>query len=167
MAPKNAKQKQGMDRFSKFKAEVLKSRDGKGVLIPLLQSAQETYGYIPESAINLISKAVGIPTADIYGVVTFYSQFRLKPMGKNIIKVCDGTACHVNSSTGIIRALESELNLDGDETTDDGLFTVQKVACLGCCSLSPVLMINDETHGRLNPKKVQQILKEYKGRESE
>lgn len=167
MARKNAKKKQEADGFSKFKAEVQKSRDEKGVLIPLLQAAQETYGYIPESAIDLISDVVGIPAADIYGVVTFYSQFRLKPMGKNIIKVCDGTACHVNSSTGIIRTLESELKVEGDETTEDGLFTVQKVACLGCCSLSPVLMINDETYGRLDPKKVQKLLKEYKERESE
>ena len=105
---------------------------------------------------------MGIPTADIYGVITFYSQFRLKPMGKNIIKICDGTACHVNASSGIIRTLESELKLGKDETTEDGLFTMQKVACLGCCSLSPVLMINDETYGRLTPKKVQQLLKEYR-----
>lgn len=167
MAQKNAKKEKETDGFSNFKAELLKSRNEKGVLIPLLQSAQDAYGYIPESAMGLISDAVGIPTADIYGVVTFYSQFRLKPMGKNIIKVCDGTACHVNSSTGIIRTLESELKLDGDETTEDGLFTMQKVACLGCCSLSPVLMINDETYGRLDPKKVQQLLKQYKERESE
>jgi NADH-quinone oxidoreductase subunit E len=167
MARENAKKVKETDGFLNFKAQLLKSKDEKGVLIPLLQSAQEAYGYIPESAISLISDVVGIPAADIYGVVTFYSQFRLKPMGKNIIKVCDGTACHVNSSTGIIRSLETELKLEGGETTEDGLFTVQKVACLGCCSLSPVLMINDETHGRLDPKKVQKLLKEYKERGSE
>ena len=105
---------------------------------------------------------MGIPSADIYGVITFYSQFRLKPMGKNIIKVCDGTACHVNASTAIIRTLEEELKLGDSETTDDGLFTMQKVACLGCCSLSPVMMINDETFGRLTPKRIQQLIKEYK-----
>ena len=150
------------NQFSNFKVELWKYQGESGALIPLLQSAQESYGYIPESAIDHISEIVGIPSADIYGVITFYSQFRLKPMGKNIIKVCDGTACHVNSSTAIIKTIESELQISNDETTEDGLFTLQKVACLGCCSLSPVIMINDETYGRLTPKKVQQLLKEYK-----
>lgn len=150
------------NQFSNFKVELWKYQGESGALIPLLQSAQESYGYIPESAIDHISEIVGIPSADIYGVITFYSQFRLKPMGKNIIKVCDGTACHVNSSTAIIKTIESELQISNDETTEDGLFTLQKVACLGCCSLSPVIMINDETYGLLTPKKVQQILKEHK-----
>ncbi len=143
------------------------SRRDRALSIPLLQSAQDAYGYIPESAIDYISEIVGTPSAEIYGVITFYSQFRLKPMGKNIIKVCDGTACHVNSSTAIIKTIENELGVVGDETTEDGLFTVQKVACLGCCSLSPVVMINDETFGLLTPKKVQQLLKEYRERDSQ
>jgi len=107
---------------------------------------------------------VGIPAAEIYGVITFYSQFRLKPLGKFLIKVCDGTACHVNGSERIAGVIEDELQISGNDTTEDGLFTVQKVACLGCCSLSPVIMINDETYGRLTPKKVQQLLKEYKSK---
>lgn len=151
---------EGGNGFSSFKVELWKYQGEMGALIPLLQSAQETYGYVPESAIDHISEIVGIPAADIYGVVTFYSQFRLKPMGKNIIKICDGTACHVNASTAIIRTIEEELQIDGDETTEDGLFTLQKVACLGCCSLSPVIMINDETYGKLTPKKVTELLKE-------
>jgi NADH-quinone oxidoreductase subunit E len=156
------KLEQSKHGFSGFKIELWKYQGEMGALIPLLQSAQETYGYIPESAIDYISEIVGIPSAEIYGVITFYSQFRLKPMGKNIIKVCDGTACHVNASTMIIRAIESELQIGNDETTEDGLFTLQKVACLGCCSLSPVIMINDETYGRLTPKKAQQLLNEYR-----
>lgn len=152
----------GASQFSNFKIELWKYQGELGALIPLLQSAQETYGYIPESAIDHISEVVGIPSAEIYGVITFYAQFRLKPMGKNIIKVCDGTACHVNSSTAIIRTIENELQITNDETTEDGLFTLQKVACLGCCSLSPVIMINDDTFGLLTPKKVQEILKEFK-----
>jgi NADH-quinone oxidoreductase E subunit len=147
--------------FSNFKVDLWKYQGEMGALIPLLQSAQETYGYIPESAIDHISQIVGTPAADVYGVITFYSQFRLKPTGKNIIKICDGTACHVNASSTIIKTIENELQISNDETTDDGLFTLQKVACLGCCSLSPVIMINDETYGRLTPKKVQQLLKEY------
>ena len=163
-------EKTGQDKLesglSSFKVELWKYHGENGALIPLLQSAQDAYGYIPESAIDHISQIVGIPAAEIYGVITFYSQFRLKPMGKNIIKVCDGTACHVNASSAIIRTIENELGIVGDETTDDGLFTVQKVACLGCCSLSPVIMINDETYGRLTRKKVQQLLKEYREREA-
>jgi len=163
MTPKeNTKKGQNGNGFSNFKVELWKFQGEMGALIPLLQSAQETYGYIPESAIDHISEVVGIPAADIYGVITFYSQFRLKPMGKNIIKICDGTACHVNASTAILRTVVDELKIDGDETTEDGLFTLQKVACLGCCSLSPVIMINDETHGKLTPKKVTKLLKEYR-----
>jgi len=155
---------QDQQGVSGFKIELWKYQGEMGALIPLLQSAQETYGYIPESAIDYISEIVGIPSAEIYGVITFYSQFRLKPMGKNLIKVCDGTACHVNASTAIIKAIESELRISNNETTEDGLFTMQKVACLGCCSLSPVIMITDETYGRLTPKKVQQLLNEYRER---
>jgi NADH-quinone oxidoreductase subunit E len=158
------KRELGTGDISNFKVELWKYQGEKGALIPLLQSAQETYGYIPESAIDHISEVVEIPSADIYGVITFYSQFRLKPMGKHIVKVCDGTACHVNSSTAILRAVQDELQIDNDETTEDGLFTLQKVACLGCCSLSPVIMIDDETFGKLSPKKVQQLLKEYRER---
>jgi NADH-quinone oxidoreductase subunit E len=150
--------------FSNFKVDLWKYQGESGALIPLLQSAQETYGYVPESAIDFISEIVGIPAAEIYGVVTFYSQFRLKPTGRNIIKICDGTACHVNASSTIIKTIENELQIANDETTEDGLFTLQKVACLGCCSLSPVVMINEETYGRLTPKKVQQLIKEYRER---
>jgi NADH-quinone oxidoreductase subunit E len=149
------------DRFQ----EKLSGYSGeKGVLIPLLQAAQETYGYIPASAIDQIHEVVGIPAAEIYGVITFYSQFRLKPLGKYLIKLCDGTACHVNGSERITSAIEDVLQLGGGDTTADGLFTMQKVACLGCCSLSPVIMINDETFGRLTPKKVQLLLKEFKSK---
>ena len=148
--------------FSNFKLDLWNYEGELGALIPLLQSAQDTYGYIPEFAIDHISEIVGIPTADIYGVITFYSQFRLKPLGKYVVKVCDGTACHVNGSKLIINAVNDALELGGNDTTEDGLFTVQPVACLGCCSLSPAVMINGETYGRLTAKKVQQLLKEYR-----
>jgi len=150
--------------FSEFKIDLWNHRQEPGALIPLLQTAQDTYGYIPASAIDSISEVAGIPAADIYGVITFYSQFRLKPLGRYLLRICDGTACHVNGSERIAGAIEDELQLGGSDTTADGLFTLQKVACLGCCSLSPVIMINDETYGRLTPKKVLQLLKEYKSR---
>ncbi len=163
MAP-NDKQKaqQQKNGLAGFKVDLWNYEGEQGALIPLLQAAQDTYGYIPASAIDQISEIVGIPAAEIYGVITFYSQFRLKPLGKYLIKVCDGTACHVNGAERIAGTIEDELQLGGNDTTDDGLFTVQKVACLGCCSLSPVIMINNETYGRLTAKKVQQLLKEYK-----
>jgi NADH-quinone oxidoreductase subunit E len=164
----NANDKTKIDRVKKglsgFKVELWNYEGEKGALIPLLQSAQDTYGYIPETAIDQISEIVNIPAAEIYGVITFYSQFRLKPLGKYLLKICDGTACHVNNSERIAGTIEDELQITGNDTTQDGLFTLQKVACLGCCSLSPVIMINDETYGRLTPKKVQQLLKEYKAK---
>jgi NADH-quinone oxidoreductase subunit E len=150
-----------------FKLDLWQHEGEMGALIPLLQSAQDTYGYIPEHAIDHISEIVRIPPADIYGVITFYSQFRLKPLGKYVIKVCDGTACHVNNSKSIITAIEDALTITENETTDDGLFTMQTVACLGCCSLSPAIMINDETFGRLTPRKVQSILKDYSKQSNE
>lgn len=157
--------KQTASNLAGFKVDLWNYEGEKGALIPLLQAAQDTYGYIPEAAIDQISEIVGIPAAEIYGVITFYSQFRLKPLGKYLIKICDGTACHVNGSERIAGTIEDELQITGNDTTPDGLFTLQKVACLGCCSLSPVIMINDETFGRLTPKKVQQLLKEYKAKD--
>jgi len=133
-----------------------------GALIPLLQSAQNTYGYVSEKAIDYISHITGIPAADIYGVVTFYAQFRTKPLGKNILKVCNGTACHVNGAKEVYNTIQDELNINYEETTDDGNFSLLSVACLGCCSLAPVITINRETYGRLNSQKLRKILRESK-----
>ncbi len=160
-SPSPASNKKNMDLFH---SSLSRLKGERGGLIPLLQSAQETYGYISEQAIMRIHEALGIPVAEIFGVITFYSQFRLKPLGKYLIKLCDGTACHVNGSERILMAIEDELQLGSADTTTDGLFTLQKVACLGCCSLSPVIMINNETYGRLTAKKIQQLLKEYKAK---
>ena len=133
-----------------------------GALIPLLQSAQNTYGYVSEKAIDYISHITGIPPADIYGVVTFYAQFRTKPLGKNIIKVCNGTACHVNGAKEVYNTVQDELNINYDETTEDGNFSLLSVACLGCCSLAPVITVNGETFGRLNSQKLRKILRDFK-----
>ncbi len=146
----------------RLNAELWRYRHEPGRLIPLLQSAQETYGYVSEMAIRYISGVTGIPESEIYGVITFYKQFRLRPLGKYLIRLCDGTACHVNNSKMLMDIVEDELQLDGTDTTEDGLFTLQFVACLGCCSLSPVVMINDQTYGRLTPQRLRQILKKYK-----
>jgi len=145
-----------------FKIDLINKRQQSGSLIPLLQSAQDSYGYIPEKIIYYISELVGIPAAEIYGVITFYSQFRLKPLGKNLIRICEGTACHVNGAKSILSVLQDELGISVDETTDDGIFSLQSVACLGCCSLAPVIMINNDTHGNLTVDKIKKIIKKYK-----
>jgi len=133
-----------------------------GQLIPLLQSAQDAYSYIPETAISHISRVTGISESDIYGVITFYKQFRLRPMGKHLIRICTGTACHVNGA-GLLRdVLEDELQLESGDTTEDGLFTLQPVACLGCCSLAPVMMIGEETYGRLTLQSIRRILRKFR-----
>jgi NADH:ubiquinone oxidoreductase subunit E len=128
----------------------------------LLQSAQDHFGYIPRRAIGYISGVTGIPESEVYGVITFYSQFRLQPMGKNLIRACAGTACHVSGSKMIIETIEDELGIEVGGTTEDGLFTLFTVACIGCCSLAPVIMVNDDTHGRLTPAMLRKLLREYK-----
>ena len=114
----------------------------KGSLITILQKTQDIYGYLPKDAIIYISERTGIAESEIMGVATFYTQFRLTPVGKYLIMLCQGTACHVNSSELILQTIKDELGIEDGETTEDGLFSLKCVACLGCCSLSPVMMIN-------------------------
>ena len=139
-----------------------KYKGKKGNLIPLLQGAQEIYGYVPREAFELISKETGTELSQIYGVATFYAQFRLNPVGKHIVKVCHGTACHVQNATLITEALEETLGVKDGETTDDMMFTLESVACLGCCSLAPVMMIGDDTYGKLDGKKAAKVIKEIR-----
>jgi NADH-quinone oxidoreductase subunit E len=134
----------------------------KGSLITILQNTQDIYGYLPKEAIELISEKTGIATSEIMGVGTFYTQFRFEPVGKYLIMLCQGTACHVNSSELILQTIKDELGIDDGQTTEDGLFSLKCVACLGCCSLSPVMMINDDTYGSLTPDKTKKILKELR-----
>jgi len=164
MYEKSIPDKQGKIVPSAFSLALWKYRGEKGVLIPLLQAAQDQYSYVPESAIHRISAVTGIPSSKIYGVVTFYRQFKLEPPGEHIIRVCDGTACHVNGSMTVLSVLKDLLGVEIDETTDDGLFTLQSVACLGCCSLAPVMMIDEETYGKLKPKTIETIIQSYRER---
>lgn len=131
-----------------------------GSLIAILQKAQDIYGYLPVDVIYHIAEETGVAPAKVMGVATFYTQFRLKPVGKYLIMLCQGTACHVNGSELIEQAIKDELGIADGETTDDGLFTLKNVACLGCCSLSPVMMINGETYGSLTPDKTKNILRD-------
>lgn len=136
----------------------------KGSLITILQNAQEIYGYLPTEVIYEVARATGNTPAKVMGVATFYTQFRFKPVGKYLIMLCQGTACHVNGSEMIAQTISEELGISDGETTDDGLFTLSCVACLGCCSLSPVMMINEETYGSLTPKKVREIIAELRSK---
>ena len=137
-------------------------KDTKGSLITILQKAQDIYGYLPTDVIYHVAENTGNTPAKVMGVATFYTQFRLQPVGKYLIMLCQGTACHVNGSERIEAAICEELGIKDGETTEDGLFTLKCVACLGCCSLSPVMMINDETYGSLTPEKTIRILNELK-----
>jgi NADH-quinone oxidoreductase subunit E len=150
------------NEFRPFNVELWKFDGHDGALIPLLQSAQDTYGYVSEKAIDYISHVTGVPAADIYGVVTFYAQFRTKPLGKNVVKICNGTACHVNGAKAVYDTVQDELNVTYDETTEDGNFSLLSVACIGCCSLAPVMTVNGETFGRLESNKLRKILREQK-----
>ncbi|MDY0257461.1 NADH-quinone oxidoreductase subunit NuoE [Gudongella oleilytica] len=145
--------------LSKMDSVIAKYKEVKGSLITILQYAQETYGYLPMSVLEYISGETGIYSSQVYGVATFYTQFRLNPVGENLIMLCKGTACHVNGADNIEEAINEELGIKNGETTDDNVFTLNNVACLGCCSLSPVMMINGETYGSLTPQKTKDILR--------
>lgn len=137
-------------------------RNTTGKIIPVLQKTQEIFGYIPEDAIRLISCELKIPSSEIYGVATFYGQFHMQLRGKNIIRVCTGTACHVRGAGKIIEAIIKSLGLsNGKTTTEDLMFTLEPVACLGACGMAPVIMINDDAYGRLTPEEVPAILARY------
>ena len=142
-----------------------------GSLITILQQAQEIYGYLSEDAMMYISEKTGILPARIYGVATFYAQFRLTPVGKYLIMLCKGTACHVNGADRVEEAVVEYLGIHDGETTEDGMFTLNNVACLGCCSLAPVMMVKsvdgEETYGNLTKESVVKILDEIRNRKSE
>ena len=139
--------------------------DVKGSLITILQKTQEIYGYIPTDAVYHISGRTGLTPAKIMGVATFYSQFRFQAVGKYLIMICKGTACYVNGAERIIEAVSEELGIGDNQTTEDGLFSLSLVSCLGCCSLAPVMMINEDTYGSLTPDKVRKILREIREKE--
>jgi NADH-quinone oxidoreductase subunit E len=135
-----------------------------GSLIPILQKAQEVYGYLPKDVLNFISAKTGIPLSQIYGVATFYSQFYLTRRGKTIIRQCDGTACHVRGAAKITDTIQDALGIQAGETTPDYKYTFEVVYCLGACGLAPVAVVDNKVVGRLVPEKMAQILKEDQAR---
>ena len=146
--------------FSLLKGVLDEYASQPGSLITILQQAQDIYGYLPKDVMYHIADRVGVTPAEVVGVATFYSQFRLAPIGKYLIMSCQGTACHVNGAELISAAITDELGIDNGETTEDGLFSMEHVACLGCCSLSPVMMINGKTYSTLTPDKCRKVLRE-------
>ena len=156
--------KQEIDEQAATDVELLnplieKYKNKKGNLIPLLQGAQDIFGYIPRVAFDKLAVETGIPLSEMYGVATFYAQFRLKPVGKHIVKVCHGTACHVQNAKAISTSLKEALKIEDGGTTEDGLFTLESVACLGCCSLAPVMMVAGETYGKLTGAQAVKIVR--------
>ena len=139
--------------------------DVKGSLISILQKTQEIYGYVPIDAVYHIAERTGLTPAKIMGVATFYAQFRFQAVGKYLIMICKGTACYVNGANAVADAVMEELGIGDNQTTEDGLFSLSLVSCLGCCSLAPVMMINEDTYGSLTPDKVVKILRDIKAKE--
>jgi NADH-quinone oxidoreductase subunit E len=135
-------------------------------LIPLLQEVQEQHGYLSRPAIVRISQYLDLPTSKIYGVATFYNQFRFQPQGRFHVQVCRGTACHVKGSAAVLEAIKRELKIDAGQTGRDGLFSLEVVACIGACGLAPVICVNDEYHGKLTVDKLEKIIESYRQREA-
>ena len=157
--------KSGVD-LSLMEGVLRQYQDDATSLIMILQQAQSIYGYLPQEVIYHVAERTGNSPAKVMGVATFYSYFRLQPMGTYQIMLCDGTACHVNGSERIRTAITQELGITNGQTTEDGMFTLNEVACLGCCSLAPVMMINGDTYGNLTPEKTIKILRKLRERES-
>lgn len=148
-----------------FDAVVARLREGSG-LIEALHTTQETYGYLPRRALEGIAEEIGVKLSHVYGVATFYKQFRLEPVGKHVLNVCVGTACHVAGAPLIVEAFSQELGVGIGETTSDGLFTLQTVSCVGSCALAPVVRVGeDQTVGRLTPNSARQLVRRIRRQE--
>ena len=143
--------------------EIIAKQEPKRPIVAILQDIQEEYRYLPKEALLYLSDAVDVSIAKIYSVATFYENFSLEPKGKYVIKICDGTACHVRKSIPILNALRNKLGLtEGKKTTDDGLFTVETVSCLGACGLAPVMTVNDKVHPAMTPESATALIEELK-----
>lgn len=149
------------EQLAQFKEVIEKYKDVPGCLMPVLQEAQGIFGYLPLEVQKAIAEELGISLSEVYGVATFYSQFRLKPTGKYRISVCLGTACYVKGADKVLKRIEERLGIQNGECTEDRLFSLDSCRCVGACGLAPVMMINDEVYGKLDPDKVDKILDEY------
>ena len=151
-----------MDKYAALAQVIDELKNEPGALMPVMQRAQDIFGYLPEDVQNIIAKGLDIPVSDVYGVATFYAQFNLEPKGKYIISVCLGTACYVKGAQLVLDELEKVLGVPAGSTTPDGLFTLNATRCLGACGLAPVIMVNDDVYGRLTPDQVAGIIEKYR-----
>ena len=149
------------EQEAKLKESIARHIDDPGAIMPVLQEAQEIYGYLPIEVQTMIAEGLGVPLDEVYGVSTFYSQFALSPKGKYHISVCLGTACYVKGSGDVLNKLSEELGIDAEECTPDGQFSLTACRCIGACGLAPVMTVNDDVYGRLTAKEVPGILKKY------
>lgn len=152
---------------SKVKSFVTKYSSEKKALISILQDIQEEYNYLPQEALRIVSATLGIPLIDIFGVATFYRAFSLEPRGKHLVTVCMGTACHVRGGPKILEEFERKLDIEAGETTEDRQFSLETVACLGCCAIGPVVVVDGDYHAQTSIRKVGSILKKYRKKEKE
>lgn len=156
------------EQFSKVCAILERYEHKKSMLVPILQAVQEEYRYLPEDVLSFVAASLRIPAARVFGVATFYAHFALQPKGRNVIKVCDGTACHVKDSSHILEAIRSLLRLRGTQTTtDDGEFTVETVSCLGACGLAPVVVVNEQVHSSMTPASAERLIERIRAGEEE
>ncbi|MDD3243171.1 MAG: NADH-quinone oxidoreductase subunit NuoE [Eubacteriales bacterium] len=151
------------EKFQKLDELIAQYKDKKGPLMPVMQHAQEIFGYLPLEVQSAIADGLNVPLTDVYGVATFYSQFVLEPKGDNTVSICLGTACYVKGASKVFDRVQEELGVAPGKTTADGKFTLLATRCLGCCGLAPVMMINDDVYGRLTPDVVKGILDKYRG----
>ena len=151
-----------MDKYAALQQVIDELKNEPGALMPIMQRAQDIFGYLPEDVQNIIAKGLDIPVSDVYGVATFYAQFNLEPKGKYIISVCLGTACYVKGAQLVLDELEKVLGVPAGSTTPDGLFTLNATRCLGACGLAPVIMVNDDVYGRLTPDQIPGIIAKYR-----
>ena len=150
------------EKYEQLQAAIAKHKGERGAVMPVLQEAQNIFGYVPQDVQEMIADGLGTTLSEVYGVSTFYSQFSLEPKGEYVIGVCLGTACYVKGSQKIMDKLSDELKIEVGRTTPDGKFTLNATRCLGACGLAPVMMINDEVYGRLTPDQVPAILDKYR-----
>lgn len=149
------------EQYDQLRQVILENKNRQGALMPVLHEAQKIFGAIPLEVQKVISEDLGVPLAEIYGVVTFYSQFRLVPVGEYLVSVCLGTACYVRGAQNIVDRISRDLNVKVGGTTADGKYTLEATRCIGACGLAPVLTVNEDVYGRLLESQVPEILKKY------
>lgn len=154
-------QEQIAAKTAELEAYISENKDVEGVLIPVMQKAQELFGYLSLETMELISERLDVPVSEIYGVATFYALFSLTPKGEYVISVCTGTACYVKGAQLVLDEVKKQLGIESGETTPDGKFSIQDTRCLGCCGLAPVMVINNDVYGRLEPADIKDILAKY------